>query len=79
MSSQATTAQATTAQATTAQATTSHKDNDSKGSDDDNNEDDDGDVPSLTASTWKTEMLNPRQKIPLEKKSDVFVSQARTV
>ncbi|RLL97886.1 hypothetical protein CFD26_100552 [Aspergillus turcosus] len=32
----------------------------------------DDDIPSLTAPTWKPEMLNPREQVLLEKKSDVF-------
>lgn len=62
---------ATTTQATSSQAATTPNDDAGIGPDEDDDDDDD-DAPSPTDSTWKAEMLNPREKVLLEKKSDVF-------
>ncbi|GFF67082.1 hypothetical protein IFM47457_01600 [Aspergillus lentulus] len=60
---------------TTTQATTQEKDTGDEELDELNKDGKDDDIPSLKAPEWKTEMLNTRQQVLLEKKSDVFNSR----
>ncbi|GIK04803.1 hypothetical protein Aspvir_008898 [Aspergillus viridinutans] len=58
--------------ATTTQGTTHEEDTGDEERDELSKDEKDDDIPSLKAPEWKTEMLNPRQQVLLEKKSDVF-------